>query len=324
MRFDMRWFWTLCVLGWMGVCPTLASAQTMEAFGSRALGMGGAFVAVASDASATWWNPAGLASGPFVDVSLGLTNTDLRAVDPSAPERVIGFALMTPPAGVSFYRFRVTDIRPVGSIDEAAADREQRQAGVPVGVLTANQVGVTLLHTVASGIHVGTTLKYTRGIVSSSGVSKSGAGNAIDVDLGALVTHGAVRAGILVRHLTSPGFGDGAARIELPIQGRAGVAFDGEAIGRAPFVLSMDVDVNRIEASNGDRRVLALGAERWVRGKRLGFRGGARFNTAGRKERAATAGVSVAVKPAMYVEAHAARGGTVDDRGWGVGARITF
>ena len=28
--------------------------------GARARGMGGAFVAVADDASATWWNPAGL------------------------------------------------------------------------------------------------------------------------------------------------------------------------------------------------------------------------------------------------------------------------
>jgi hypothetical protein len=285
--------------------------------------MGGAFVAIASDASATWWNPAGLAAGPFVDVAVGLTSADVRALDPSVRERVIGLALMTPPAGMSFYRFRVTDIRPVDSIDEASDDREHRQAGVPVGTLTASQVGVTLVHTVASGIHLGTTLKYVRGAVSSGGAAESG-GNAFDVDLGGLITHRALRVGMLLRHLTTPGFGDGAARIELPVQGRVGIAFDGEAIGRAPFVLSMDVDVNRIAASDGNRRVVAVGAERWVRGKRLGLRGGARFNTAGRQERAATAGVSVAVKPGMYVEAHAARGGTADDRGWGTGARITF
>ena len=35
-----------------------ASAQIVESVGHRALGMGGAFVAVADDSTATWWNPA--------------------------------------------------------------------------------------------------------------------------------------------------------------------------------------------------------------------------------------------------------------------------
>ena len=40
--------------------------QIFESVGTRALGMGGAFVAVADDASAVWWNPAGLIVGqPF-------------------------------------------------------------------------------------------------------------------------------------------------------------------------------------------------------------------------------------------------------------------
>ncbi|MEO6223141.1 MAG: hypothetical protein ABIP90_07805, partial [Vicinamibacterales bacterium] len=60
----MRPFFTaICaflILG--GAIP--ASAQTgFEVIGSRALGMGGAFVAVADDPSAVFWNPAGLASG---------------------------------------------------------------------------------------------------------------------------------------------------------------------------------------------------------------------------------------------------------------------
>ena len=41
-----------------------ADAQSFEALGSRAQGMG-AFVAVADDASAVYWNPAGLASGAY-------------------------------------------------------------------------------------------------------------------------------------------------------------------------------------------------------------------------------------------------------------------
>ena len=40
-----------------------ASAQTFETVGTQAAGMGGAFVAVADDATAVYWNPAGLALG---------------------------------------------------------------------------------------------------------------------------------------------------------------------------------------------------------------------------------------------------------------------
>jgi len=36
--------------------------------GARAVGMGGAFVAVADDATAPWWNPAGLVYLPYREV----------------------------------------------------------------------------------------------------------------------------------------------------------------------------------------------------------------------------------------------------------------
>src|SRR6267143_6224513 len=45
--------------------PVTARAQRYEDIGVRAQGMAGAFVAVADDATATWWNPAGLATGAF-------------------------------------------------------------------------------------------------------------------------------------------------------------------------------------------------------------------------------------------------------------------
>ena len=41
--------------------PAVALAQTFESIGIRAQGMGGAFVAVADDASALYWNAAGIA-----------------------------------------------------------------------------------------------------------------------------------------------------------------------------------------------------------------------------------------------------------------------
>src|SRR5688572_13979470 len=85
----------LCVALILTVTP--ARAQVVESVGTRALGMGGAFVAVAADSSATWWNPAGLAAGPFLDLGIGKTD------DAS------WFALATPPFGLSYYHLQITD-----------------------------------------------------------------------------------------------------------------------------------------------------------------------------------------------------------------------
>ena len=48
--------------------PSPALAQAEAPVGVRAAGMGGAFTAVADDASAVFWNPGGLASGAFFSV----------------------------------------------------------------------------------------------------------------------------------------------------------------------------------------------------------------------------------------------------------------
>src|SRR4051812_49468639 len=78
--------------------PASARAQAIEIAGSRAAGMGGAFVAVASDSSATWWNPAGLAAGPFLDFAI--YRNALQAGGGNAPARrgpVLAFFLGNPP-----------------------------------------------------------------------------------------------------------------------------------------------------------------------------------------------------------------------------------
>ena len=81
--------------------PERASAQIVEAVGSRALGMGGAFVAVANDSSATWWNPGALAAGPFIDSAVGIATTDSSRSLPAERNEVGSFALVTPPFGFS-------------------------------------------------------------------------------------------------------------------------------------------------------------------------------------------------------------------------------
>jgi hypothetical protein len=77
--------------------PFTASAQasTFGGVGTRAEGMGGAFVAVADDASAVYWNPAGIAMGATFDAqfSMGREST-----------LFVGAAL--PVLGASYYRIR--------------------------------------------------------------------------------------------------------------------------------------------------------------------------------------------------------------------------
>ena len=331
----------LCLLG-----PRLAWAQTIETVGERALGMGGAFVAVADDSTATWWNPAALAPGPFFDLSVGWAGTEQRQDgEPIARTRVTGLSLSTPPLGVSYYRFCITDIQPTGSIGTPVAGREDGRAGV-VRSLRLHDVGVTLLTSVFTGVHVGTTLKFLRGRVEHTtggaqstpedlldlGDDATGAEsqNQFDADVGVLATTGPIRVGAVVRNLLEAEFDDGSnaglAAMRLPRQARVGVAFDG-ALRRtkaSPWVVSADVDVVRYTTGTGDRRVIAAGAERWLFGKRLGIRGGGRFNQVGHKERSATAGVSGAIRPGLFVEAHAVAGGSADERGWGVAGRVSF
>jgi len=74
----------------------------------------------------------------------------------------------------------------------------------------------------------------------------------------------------------------------------------------------------------GDRRVVAIGGEGWVLGRRVGVRAGARFNTTGAGEQAYTAGASVAVRSGMFVDGHVVFGGTDDESGWGITARASF
>jgi len=319
---------------------TPSAAQVVEAVGSRALGMGGAFVAVASDSSATWWNPAGLATGPFVDVALGRAVTELRGGPPAHRDTATWFALATPPFGVSYFRLKLTDIRPVDSTVTESGSREDRRAGVPVRSLAASQFGITLVQSLIPGIHAGATLKYLRGTVrtgiedasrSSSALLDLGdalgggeSDSAFGVDVGLIAVGGPLRAGLLVRNALESELESAAGVAELERQFRAGAAYDAAAIGGPRLVVAVDADLSTLVTAWGDRRNVAVGIERWLWHERLGVRGGARFNTVGAKERAATAGLSAVVRAGLFLDAHVVGGGNDDDRGWGVAARVSF
>ena len=311
----------LCVPLTMAAAP--ARAQIAESVGSRALGMGGAFVAVASDSSATWWNPAGLAAGPFLDLAIGKAVTEGGDSAASRRDSATWFALATPPFGLAYYRLHIRDIQPFdATTGQAGANRQDRGAGVPVRSLAANQLGVTILRTLIPGVHAGTTLKYLRGTLE--GGSAEGR---FDLDVGVLAVAGPVRLGGTVRNLREPEFGaegPGAPGIRLERQVRVGAAFNPEDATGVPLTVALDADVRAYSAGTGDRRIVAIGAEQWVASKRVGIRAGGRFNTVGARERSATAGLSVSLRPGMFVDGHVVRGGSADDRGWGVAARVSF
>lgn len=318
----------------MGWTPN-ASAQVIESVGTRAMGMGGAFVAVANDSTASWWNPAAQAAGPFFDLSLDTAVTERRST-PGDRHRPTWFTLATPPFGFSYYHFRITNIAVPSPTGAALLSREGLEAPASLQSLTVSQFGATLVQSVAPGVHVGTTLKYLRGTLRQgigSGTSPDdlldqgaalGGGQSqgrFDLDIGAIAVAGPLRVGATARNLTEPEFG--GARL-LRRQYRLGLAYDAEPAFDVPLMIALDADLRSYETGTGDRRVVAIGAERWFAGQRVGVRAGLRFNTVGAKERAVTAGASYAVRSGLFVEGDLVGGGADDERGWGIGARVSF
>ena len=303
-----------------------AWGQAVESVGARALGMGGAFVAVANDSSATWWNPAGLAAGPFVDVTLGTAATGAG----SAPgrTRAWGVAVAMPALGASHYRLRITNIDSFDPTEAPAADRQEGRVGVPSQSLKLEQFGVTLVHSVFSRLHAGATFKLVRG--TAEGTTGTSTENSVDADVGLLGVAGPVRLAFVARNLSQPvlhrpgeGFRDD---LRLARQFRAGVAYDGDLLppGRSqPFTVSLDADLAAYDTTRGPRRVVAAGAERWFAGRRIALRGGARLNQVGLRERSASLGASVALVKGIMADVHGTAGSRAE-RGWGVAARASF
>src|ERR1700676_2508502 len=97
------------------------SAQTFDQVGERAQGMGGAFVAVADDASAIYWNPAGLANIYAFDAQMSLSHLGHLAgtagVTDSTHASLLGVAV--PAIGVGYYRVR-TAVSSSGSRNEGS------------------------------------------------------------------------------------------------------------------------------------------------------------------------------------------------------------
>jgi len=279
--------------------PSLTFAQRFDDVGARAQGMAGAFVAVADDASATWWNPAGLA-------------TARNAVDFSAEVSEGGrggVALAFPSLGLSYYRNKISKIQPSGSIASVGSSRQDN------GAVGSSVFGLSLGQSFTRHLVVSTTVK----LVNAQGDTRP------DLDIGAMAAFGVLRFGVTVRDVRSPTFGSGADAIELERRARAGAA--AIAPGRGALnglTIAVDADLNSAQVGGRDEQEIAGGVETWWFGRRIGVRGGGGTNTAAGGGSFGAFGVTIVPYPGLNLDGAVTRGSDSARDQWSVSVRLAY
>jgi hypothetical protein len=278
------------------------SAQTFDQVGERAQGMGGAFVAVADDASAIYWNPAGLANIYAFDAQMSLSHLGHVAgtadVTDSTHTSLLGVAV--PALGAGYYRVRT-------AVSRSGSRNNEGSAGV--SELATGNLGVSLVQTLVNTVVIGTTLRAVNGSGST----------AFDLDAGAIASFGEVRAGIAARNLREG--------LDSVRQVRAGLALAPRSLPAGvygPFSVAFDADLTRTPTPLGDQRQAAVGSEQWWAGGELGTRFGVHWSTLGEAEPAISWGLSVKLPRSLMFEGHVTTSKRTSDSGWGLGVRLTF
>lgn len=270
---------------------TLAGAQTI---GVRAQGMGGAFTGVADDASAVFWNPAGLASGAYFSGVI-----DFNSVRPQSSAALISLAM--PPLGFSYYR--------------------TQSPAAPVEKLVVHHFGVTLDQSLAGGLAVGATLQAVHGVVADEfGATK------FDMNVGIMESGDVGRIGLTIRNLLQPTFDAPGTRARQNRQVRIGGSINLSDV----TLVAADADLTTTNTTGIERREAAAGVEQHL-GPKAAVRAGVHWNTRLRSS-AASAGLaaegSVGASYAVYgrtsADAQITFGSRNGDRGWGVGLRMVF
>jgi len=316
---------TLLLICVLGPVSSAAAQQVLESAGSRALGMGGAFVAVANDATAVYWNPAGLAFGPTAGVTVGWTDfhtgNQLGPPTVGPSERTSKFvSLGTLPVGFSYGKFEESALVPATLLGRPQA-----------ATFEATEFGATFVQTIVQGLVAGTTVKYVRGSVVTGPIDGTTSGDVLasaakreapidgrwDLDLGTMVDMGKLRVGLLVRNLTQPTFGDieGTA-VTLQRQSRLGFAI----LPTSGLSLAIDLDLDKVDLRDGPRRMAAIGGEQRL--GRLAIRAGTRWNREVGGRAVAAVGGSVLIRQNMWLDAHYTEGHSDSDHGFGFALRV--
>ena len=318
MRFGLSLAFVALLLG----ASSRIEAQTIDGPGLRAQGMAGAFVAVADDASAIFWNPAGLATAATFDAQIGVEGLQAPG-DPVDAHLAFAGAAM-PALGVGYYKTRVLGsvTAPLPTVS-SSADRQNGGSGeVQLSALTTRNFGVAVLQTIVNGLVVGSTVRLVSGQMS-----RDSGRTTVDVDAGVMVSAGSMRVGLTARNLRQPGFPGDVDRIGLKRQVKAGVALVPRSLPtgvHGPFSLAFDVDLKRTPSAGAPKREAAVGAEYWAAGGRLGARAGTRWSTTQDRSLSFSAGLTVGLPHSLFVEGQLTKPRRGRDSNWGIGARVTF
>jgi hypothetical protein len=281
------------------------SAQIYETVGIRAQGMAGAFVAVADDSTATWWNPAGLATGAYFSGSV-----EHRTGEGASDEGTLGVSLMVPSLGLSNYRVRVGAALPMNSTPSESGAGQDQETGGRIASWSLTQLGVTTGQSLGEYLVVASTAKLVRADQTRG-----------DLDLGALVKLGSVRLGISAKNMIAPDLTADGNPVEHKRQVRVGAAFVRGARG-VSLIAAVDADLTTMATAAGEARHVAGGAE--VQAGRLGLRGGISVNSIDEARPSFSGGASIAVRQGMFVDGHVTRGDDDAMKAWGFALRVTF
>src|SRR5689334_6980177 len=211
----------------LALCPASAFAQRFDDFGVRAQGMGGAFVAVADDASATWWNPAGLAYAlTFVDLSGSILKDGGRSI-------ALGF----PSLGLSYYRLKIRQIPPASPTTGTSPSGRQDNGAVgsdpSLRDFGLSQFGASVGQSLSRHFVIATTLKLENALSDTKP----------DFDVGVMGSFGPMRVGLTVRNVRQPTFGAGLDEYELARRARVGAALVHSSPGKIDrIVVAVDAD----------------------------------------------------------------------------------
>lgn len=291
----------------------VTQAEAQSSVGVRANGMGGAFVGVADDGTAVYWNPAGLATGALASLNLEFGEFKPGGLGEREDLNHALLAISLPPVGLAYYRQGVFGERPLGPAVTDAQRREELRSSVQT--FTTSTFAISVLQSVAEYIVVSATPKLVWGGESFSA----------DVDASVMLAITNFRFGVTGRNLTTPSFAlDEFAdeEVELGTEVRAGGGWGSGWPGHSRVVVAVDGDIMTRATPSGERRDLAGGVETWWFARRLGVRGGMRGSTVGEARSVVTAGASWMVS-GMYLEGYWA-GGDAGERSWGLGLRYSF